>query len=517
LAILDSLDEDLLVEDMLRHRSWWVWVGEFLHPHEYAKRFPKAARAFHIVRGKAPDGTHAPAFRTFYARVEAAIDDGDVRRLTDILAARPGEFARRFDHALRLAGDDDVAADYVTSTFERLAPTLPTPLLVNLHALLPTRTEPASVRLFWPPGNTANGASKPDDRPTLPPDHVMRATHAARAALLDRFARKGGPSTWLLDEALRDVVVPFNERTASSAAVSLTRGSRLRIPEAKAIRLFLHWCEPQRDARTTDLDLSVGFYTGDWDYAGVCSYYQLACEIGGDIIARSSGDFTSAPWPDGASEFVDVDRVLADRHDIRYAVMVVTAYSGLPFGMLERGYAGVMLRDSLDAAPFDPRTVELKFELRGARGVFLPLVFDLQTSELHWLDTYSRGELFFNNVESANRDITRMCPEAMTYFASGARPSMFELGLLHAAARAERVFLRGDSLRCFERRPTETRSEFYQRIRAGAGGETVDALPGGDIFALLFRGDWTPSDDSTVYALFRDQLAPNLSASDLLT
>src|SRR5690606_15730954 len=39
LSILDGLDDDALIEDMLRHRSYWVWVGEFLHPGEYAKRF----------------------------------------------------------------------------------------------------------------------------------------------------------------------------------------------------------------------------------------------------------------------------------------------------------------------------------------------------------------------------------------------------------------------------------------------------------------------------------------------
>lgn len=514
LGVLESLDPNLLIEDMLRHQSYWVWVGQFLHPHEYASRFPNTARAFQIVRKKAPDGTPAPRTETFNSRVEAAVKADDAVALTDILAERPGELARRFDHALRLASDDE-AANHVLSTFEELVPRFTTPVLLTLYATLPTRREPAPVRIFWPAGNTATGVSRKDTRPTLRPDHVDRATTAARDELLARFARKSGPRDWIVDEALADIVVPFNERTASSSAVPLTRGSSIAVASSKTARLFIHWCEPP-EGWMTDLDLSVGFYGADWTYRGVCSYYEITCAIDGDTIARSSGDFTSAPWPDGASEFVDIDREAAAAHGIRYAVMVVTAYAGLPFGGLDRAFAGLMFRDDIGGKHFDPRTVELKFDLQGAHGVYLPLVFDLQTDRLHWLDTYSRGDFFFNNVENANNAITHLCPESLAYFASGVRPSMLELGLLNAAARADRVFLRGESMRCFTRLPGESATDFLTRLRRSEGGELVGELPRGAVVALLQHGDIAVADGSSVYALFREQLAPNLAASDLL-
>jgi hypothetical protein len=84
------------------------------------------------------------------------------------------------------------------------------------------------------------------------------------------------------------------------------------------------------------------------------------------------GDLRDAPWPDGASEFVDVYREQALAAGVRYAVMVVNAYAGMPFSLLERAFAGVMLRDDPDAEHFDPRTVELKFALDGENGIFLP-------------------------------------------------------------------------------------------------------------------------------------------------
>ncbi|MBZ0233340.1 MAG: hypothetical protein K8M05_13510, partial [Deltaproteobacteria bacterium] len=71
-ALLDGMAPDALAEDMLRHRSYWVWLGELLHPGEYASRYPNVARAFAIVRGQAPDGTPAPTFQTYHGKVEAA-------------------------------------------------------------------------------------------------------------------------------------------------------------------------------------------------------------------------------------------------------------------------------------------------------------------------------------------------------------------------------------------------------------------------------------------------------------
>src|SRR5690606_3959943 len=109
------------------------------------------------------------------------------------------------------------------------------------------------------------------------------------------------------------------------------------------------------------IDLSVGSYDASWKYKGVCSYYQLRYEKKKKLLAQSSGDFTSAPFPEGASEFVDIHRENALAAGLRYAVMVVNNYAGLPFSQLERGFAGVMLREDVGGHHFDPRTVTLKF------------------------------------------------------------------------------------------------------------------------------------------------------------
>jgi hypothetical protein len=533
LALLEAIPAERLTEDMLRHRSYWVWAGEFLHPSEYAKRYPNVAAAFAVVRKKAPDGKKAPRFRGFYSRMEAAAATKDAVALTALLAERPGELARRADMALRLAATD-ADRDRVLRTFTEKVPVFATPVLLTLRSLLPTRTARATRRLFWPKGQVANGVSTSDERPVLAPATVAAAVRPIDGELLARFARKPAFETVLIDEALRAIVVPFNERTASRSAVTLPRGSRVPVAEGKALRLFLHWCQPEKNGYETDLDLSVGFYDDAWNHTGVCSYYQLLMPGKDGIIAQSSGDMRDAPFPDGATEFVDVDRERALAAGIRWAVMVVNAYSGLAFGQLERAFAGLMLRDDLSAAHFDPRTVELKFALAGEHGIFMPLVLDVRESVLHWLDVYSEGQIAFNNVATSNAAITKICPEMIDYFASGVRPSMFDLGLYHAAARGRRVFVRAegaspsDPVQLYVRRPGEDAAAFHHRLVRATSGNRSHAQPdeprarpprgdGPPLLALLHRGDVDLPEGSAAYALFRERVTPTLAASDLLS
>jgi hypothetical protein len=519
MSLLERLDADALIEDMLRHRTYWVWVGEFLHPGEYKQRFPKLARAFEVVRKYDPAGNRAELFRGYYAQLEAAAASGDGLAMAELLRRRPGELARRFDHALRVAGDDQAAANAIIELFVSKVGSYSTPVLLTLYGVLPTRARRAKRRMFWPKGGVSKGVATGDRRPTIPRETITTALVPIERELLRRLADHDHLHTALIDDALADIVAPFNERTASPAAINLTRGSVMYVPPSKLVRMFLHWCERQGGERT-DIDLSVAFYDEHWHYVGVCSYYQLTCTIDGHDIAKSSGDLTSAPYPDGASEFVDLDRVAARAAGVRYAVMVVNAYAGEPFSLLERAFAGLMLRDDPEGHHFDPRTVALRFALQGANGVYMPLCFDLECDRMHWLDVYSTGELAMNNVASSNADITRICPDMIGYFDSGIRLDMRALALLHAAARCERVILRGFEGRVavIERREAEDAEAFLARLQAVAPGARTQPLPElGDapVLALLHRGDVQLPEHSRVYALLREQLHPNLEASDL--
>ncbi len=519
LAILDRFPEARLLEDLRRHASRWVWVGEHLHPGEYAKRYPTAARAFTYLRegASAVPNLSLP----WPSAVAAALESKDYPRATALLAERPGELLRRLDVLLRTA--DEPRA--VLASFVGVLPRTATPALVSLRSHLAKRQAPHPARVYWPKAGYHVPKPAFDERPALDGGLIAEATAQLDAELLRRFEEKPRWATAVLDEALADITVPFNERTASKSAVQLPRGSTVQLSAEKQLRLFIHWCQPQLGART-DIDLSIGFFDSDWILRGECAYYSLtALDRAGQPIAKSSGDFTSAPWPDGAAEFVDFDRERARATGYRYAVMVVNAYSGLPFRALERATAGVMLRDGDQGAVFDPRTVELAFALSGEHGIYMPLVVDLETSTLHWLDVYSTGQLAFNNVASSQGDIARVCPAMISYFGTGTRPSMLELGHLHAAARCQRVLLRGrdGQHQLFVRQPDEPALTFLHRLRTGAADHPVseaalpDALGAAPALALLHQGDLTLPEGSAIYALFRRKLIPTLAAADLLT
>jgi hypothetical protein len=200
----------------------------------------------------------------------------------------------------------------------------------------------------------------------------------------------------------------------------------------------------------------------------------------------------------------------------------VNAYGGLPFRALPRATAGVMLRDaSFDESrgdPFDPTSVALAFALDGDHGIFMPLVVDLAASTLHWLDAYSRGQFAYNNVASSKRSIGRICPAMISYFASGTRPSMLELGRYHAAARCHRVVLRGATHRLFIRGDRESPLQFLHRLRCGPEDQLLGNAPvfADPVLAILLRGDLSIPEHSSIYALFRQRLLPTLAAADLL-
>jgi hypothetical protein len=217
---------------------------------------------------------------------------------------------------------------------------------------------------------------------------------------------------------------------------------------------------------------------------------------------------------------VDLHRDEARAAGIRYAVMVVNAYSGLTFSQLERGYAGIMQRDDAHGTHFDPRTVTLKFALQGENGVFMPLVFDVDNGDIHWLDVYSTGRIMFNNVATSNSDVSRICPTMMKYFATGVRANMRDLALLHAAARGQRVHLRDadGASRTFVRSDDESTGAFFERLRSEAGARQgeLSLRAGPPVLAALYRGDLELPENSVCYALFRESLTNVIAASELI-
>jgi hypothetical protein len=208
---------------------------------------------------------------------------------------------RRLDHLLRLASTDEHAHDAVLAALPGAAQQVSPAVLLSALGQIRTRTARHQTRVFFPAGHAASAHVIPDTRQALPAEVVARAAGILHAEALARAAALPPVDRAIIDTGLDGLVVPFTERSAARALLTLARGSVRPVPPGRYLRLFCHWMENTEGPRV-DLDLSVALYNRAWEHVGTCDYTSL--RIDGAV---HSGDLTSAPPPHGASEFVDLD------------------------------------------------------------------------------------------------------------------------------------------------------------------------------------------------------------------
>ncbi|WP_171162413.1 MXAN_6230/SCO0854 family RING domain-containing protein [Streptomyces sp. I05A-00742] len=541
LSVLDGLDPELAAEDLRRHATAWKHAAERLHPFEHAARHPRAALAFAALRGfrlsddRLSHLLRAAAERTpaavagkdgdvvtlplWASRVESALAAGDVPAALPLLAGRPGELLRRLDHVLRLAtGPGGGGPDAVLSALRPAAARVSPAVLLSALGELRTRGAGGRDRVFFPKGGTAKAHIVPDGRPALPADVVARTADLLTGEVLRRAGSLPPVDVAVVDTALDGVTAPFTERTASRALVTLPRGSELPVPDGRTLRLFLHWTESAASGRT-DLDLSTAMYDASWRHVGTCDYTNLRFR---ESAAVHSGDLTSAPPPDGASEFVDLDLDKLAAAGVRHVVAVVFSFNSVPFEDLAEGFAGLMLRDEPGGTGrvFDPRQVEQRFDLTGPARACVPLLVDVTGRTMRWLDVV-RGVTGDGHAVHRHADDLSLLGRGLTeLFASGARVGIGELGRLQAAARARVVVLRrpdGSSV-TYRRRVGEGVAAFARRIGTSDADAAVDGAGAG--LAFLYRGDLELARGAEVFALHPREIDAGavrlLTASDVV-
>lgn len=517
IAHLDGLAFAALAEDMARHPQRWKRMAEVLHPFERHRHHPAAALAFALVRGTRVDaGTplgrtlldaaarHPGTVRvdgdrlrliTHGSHVEAALRDGELDTALRLLAGRPGDLARRLVHLLRTADAQDRSQD-VCAALERAAPRVSPGVLAA--ALTRLRTPPGGTRLFLPRGGLSRVWYEPDRSP--PPAAVRDpAAGVIVGELLRRAGRLPRVRHAVLDETLAHLAVPVAERSTSAALLRIPRGSVQPLPDDERIRLFLHWVEP--DDETVDLDLSVVFYDERWQFIGLCDYTDLRFGVN---AAVHSGDLTSAPAPQGASEFVDLRPERLLESGVRHAAVVVFSYNDIPFEKLRRGFAG-MMRDP-GGRLFDPAAVTQRFDLTGPAKILLPFTVDLEARTLRWADFNLPAGDGGHNAYGYQTALARLGKTVEQVFGAPGRPSLWDVARWHAAARADEVTVRrqdGALLR-YRRRTGEDVAAFAARLDSPGARDTVPDEPGAGSagFAALVHGDLEPAPGAEVFALY---------------
>ncbi|MEU9718224.1 MXAN_6230/SCO0854 family RING domain-containing protein [Streptomyces sp. NPDC047976] len=509
LAVLDSFDPRYLVEDLLRHPTAWKRAAEPLHPFERHARHPRAALAFAVLRGTtASAGTplgaalletaaeHPDAVRvdgdrirpaTWAGRLEQALAAGDAAGAAVLAGERPGELVRRLDRLLRLHPDAALLPELERALDRGLPRVGAGPLLSALGALR-TRAEDrlGGRRVFFPRGRVARAQVAWEERAPLPARLVGAVTARLEAEVLRRFAAGGGEAYDLavLDAGLADLTVPFGERNAARSLVAVPRGSTQTLPEGEVLRLFLHWTEPE--GNRTDLDLSVAFFDADWKYTGLCDYTRL--RHGPDGAAVHSGDLTSAPAPEGATEYVDLDLAALAEHGDAYAVPVVFSYNNVPFDELPDAFAGFMAlpADRPRDSSYDPRTVRQRFDLTGGSRVCMPMVLDLPARRALWADVHLPPSEGFQSVDSHGERLASVARDVWEHFGSGTRTTLWDLAVWRAAARSREVaVIRSGELWKYRAGEAETVAGFASRV--AALGEPEERRPAADTGAAVIE------------------------------
>ncbi|WP_340018790.1 TerD family protein [Paenibacillus sp. FSL H3-0457] len=413
-----------ITEDMLRYKDRWIRLGEILHPSEYKLRYPRCEEAFDILRNNKP-------YSTFNGSVELAFQYRNVWSLIDLLSQRPGEFARRLDHLLRMTEDEA----YVLLAFGEVLEQVSTPVLLQVRQHFAHRNEPQDLRVFFPKGNVAKAFAVPNELPEINEATCQNVVQLCEQALVERFAALAPLGKTYVDPQLHDYLVPFSQRSASKALHTIVRGSRVPMAEGDTIRFFNWWKEGDVDGKSTgrvDIDLSAVMYDKDWNYVEHISYTNLRSS---NYKAVHSGDIVTAP--NGASEFIDLHIPSIVAYGGRYVVATLLSFTSHPYCDLPECFVGWMMRKKPGSGEiFEPSTVANKIDITADTQIAIPVIMDLVERTVIWTDlALTRYPEYYNNVEGNQKGIVLM-GKALTNLR---KPDLHDLFMLHAKARGELV------------------------------------------------------------------------------
>lgn len=380
-AMADVLTVPAKAADVLRHPEQWKRLGERLHPHECPH--PAVRQAFALARG---EGGNPSVMAVF----ERAADTGDPALMVEALAPYPGILLRNLDRILRpMTGPEEfdvVAAEAVA----RAAATASGRVVLGLREHLGNRRVATGSRFAV--NKAGKGWAMPDERTPLKGLLVDRVTEVLDRALARRLP---AVNTLIVEPEMMGLALPLSEKKKPRGHGVLPRGSVVDVT-GPVVRLFMYW---RQSSERTDYDLSAHMLGAGYEPLGHCDFTRLR-ERG----FTHSGDYTSAPAPDGASEFIDV--ILADVPPaVHYIVPQVNMFSGESLDQVEEAFFGYMERDiDRKGLPFEPLTVRAKSGLTGEGKQVLPLILMRRPNgawAIKWAHLYPTGHASFNTASNS--------------------------------------------------------------------------------------------------------------------
>lgn len=450
------------LEDMFRYRERWLRIAYFVHPFSFkGEKYTKINGCFNtLING------YKPLF--FAGKVQKTLNENRISDTTDILASRPGEFARRLSELLRKSSCFD-EEQYIIDKFASCVDEVSVPVLLQVKAYFENCLKDKKFDVVFPKGSTAKmwvskSTNKNKDISQIAINRVIAIT---KAAIEKQLSAKGYMGKVFIDESLRDVIVPFSQRSASDASKILTRGSRYKISdETKVIRSFIWWTnymEKYSDGKEyeyrVDIDLSAGYFDEDFNSLGHVSYIRLMDDAFGIV---HSGDIVNGGSPngDGVAEFIDIDidKFINASKKSRYVIFNIYAYTNQPFSKMNVRFGWMGREDMMSGEIFDPRTVEMFISLKSDNISSMPVIFDLKTREFIWCDM-GMGKDGYVKVNDIENRVSTVKILADAFLDIG-KTNLYDLIKMNVSSRGFQVMNRADADVIFsldKTKPTEKR------------------------------------------------------------
>lgn len=415
-------------EDIWKYKEQWKRIGEIIHPFSFAKnKYSKTIKLFNDIRNY-----NKPLFNG--GIIEDAIEHHNVKTAVILLKNKPSELARRLDKLLRISTRE--YCEYIINNFEEVAEKVPTRVLYQVmgHFLERFKGMP-QYRIFFPKGQLAKAKVVSNKLNGIDGHWVWKVISICQNAIMKQYTSRSLMGKVYIDAEMRNYLLPFSQRSASSTKKIVTRGSSFPIKsETVIIRPFIWWTN-LKDKTRVDVDLSMVAYDENWCYLNHISYTNLRNSIGchsGDIT--NGGEYNG----EGVSEFIDVDPVKALNFGIRYLVFEIYSYTCTPFGQMGHCRFGWMERESADTGEiFEPKTVQMSFDLTANCRTMIPVIFDCKERKFIWCDICgnARTRNGGNNLESNLVDTTLLCYG----LANMCKIDMYTAIFFNTEARGERV------------------------------------------------------------------------------
>lgn len=425
--LLNLIDElykqrpEQVEEDASRYQGLWVIVLEQLHPGDYKNKYTYAYKFATKVREN--------KLKTWYAKLENAYDKNDLNKVIKLLKSRPGEFARHLERTIRFAiklNENNSNVTTVINEFETVANKVDRTILLQLQAyfnkcknlwlcsnfehLFKKDIETDRIRTFFPKGNVSKVFVIKDTREPLDYALALRCKLICCSALIDQYKEKEKLDKVYIDPNIVNYTVPLKLRNASNQLKTVSRGSRMKLPnDANIIRLYTWWQNLTKGSSNwkdrIDIDLSATFYDENFNKP-VHDVYYGNLRVNGVV---HSGDIVNAP--NGASEFINIDIETLLKQNIRYVAMNIHSFNEETFNIIPECFAGVMVLDEIKDTEqtFDPAKSLIRSDISTEATSCIPMVFDLETREVIWIDSiiprHSSGS---NDVAHCKDSITNV-------------------------------------------------------------------------------------------------------------